>query len=169
MEIKKKKKKGPINEQTSPSRFRSTDIKEDVGVGREGGDKERTTTTDSLLLLTPTHLLSHWPTQLSPHPGVRRGSANSFLVLFHWSILTHSGERIKRRVPRRIRTPPFTAFKGSDEGMEIWKCSSQGSVKEAISIMPMSISYVEENNTSLWCLLHTEQQRLYFCWSLQRG
>ena len=82
-EKKKKKKKGPINEQTSPSRFRSTDIKEDVGVGREGGDKERTTTTDSLLLLTPTHLLSHWPTQLSPHPGVRRGSANSFLVLFH--------------------------------------------------------------------------------------
>lgn len=64
--------------------------------------------------------------------------------------------------------PPFTVFKGNDEGMKIWKCSSQGSVKEAISIMPMSISYVEENNTFLWCFLHTEQQWLYFCWSLQR-
>lgn len=53
------------------------------GGGRgEGGDKEGTTT-DSLSLLTPTHLLSHWPTRLSPHPGVQRGSANSFLVLFH--------------------------------------------------------------------------------------
>lgn len=84
----------------------------------EGGDKGGTTT-DSLSLLTPTHLLSHWPTRLSPHPGVQRGSANSFLVLFHWSILTHSGERIKRRVPRRIRTPPFTAF--SKAAMKAWK------------------------------------------------
>lgn len=55
---------------------------------RTGGEEEREeikggTTTDSLSLLTPTHLLSHWPTQLSPHPGVQRGSANSFLVLFH--------------------------------------------------------------------------------------
>lgn len=116
----------------------------------EGGDKGGTTT-DSLLLLTPTHLLSHWPPRLSSHSGVRRSSANSFLVLFHWSILTHSGERIKRCVPCRIHNPPFTAFKGNDEGMKIWKCSSQGSVKEAISIMPMSISHVEENNIFLWC------------------
>lgn len=127
------------------------------------------TTTESFLLLTSTHLLSHWPTQLSSHSGEQHSSANSFLVLFYWSILTRSGERIKRCVPCRIHTPPpFTVFKGNDEGMKIWKCSSQGSVKEAISIMPMSISYVEENNTFLWCFLHTEQQWLYFFWSLQR-
>ena len=132
----------------SPSRFWSTEIK-----AREEEEREeiKGATTDSRSLLTPTHLLSHWPTQLSSRSGAQRGSANSFLVLFHWSILTHSGERIKRCVPRRIHTPPFTPFKGNDEGMKIWKCSSQGSVKEAISIMPMSISYVEENNTFLWC------------------
>lgn len=58
------------------------------------------------------------------------------------------------QMPRAMQDPYpplFMVFKGSDEGMKIWKCSSQGSVKEAISIMPMSISYVEENNTFLWC------------------
>lgn len=133
----------------SPSRFWSTEIKEKEE--EEKREEIKGTTTDSILLLTPTHLLSHWPTQLSSHPGVQHSSASSFLVLFHWSILTHSGGRIKRRVPCRIHNPPFTAFKGNDEGMKIWKCSSQGSVKEAISIMPMYISHVEGNNIFLWC------------------
>lgn len=52
------------------------EIKRGVGVG--GG-----TTADSLLLLTPTHLLSHWPTQLSSHSGAWPAPANSFLVLLY--------------------------------------------------------------------------------------
>lgn len=51
------------------------EIKRGVGVGG--------TTADSLLLLTPTHLLSHWPTQLSSHSGAWPAPANSFLVLLH--------------------------------------------------------------------------------------
>lgn len=133
----------------SPSQFWSTEIKEKQ---KEEREEIKGTTRDSFLLLTPTYLLSHWPTQLSSHSGVQHNSANSFLVLFHWSVLIHVGERIKRRVPCRIHTPlPLRFSKENDEGMKIWKCSSQGSVKEAISIMPMSISYVEENNTFLWC------------------
>lgn len=60
--------------------FWSTEIK-----AREEEEREeiKGTTTDSFLLLTPTHLLSHWPTQLSSHSGVQHSSANSFLVLFH--------------------------------------------------------------------------------------
>lgn len=86
-----------------------------------------------------------------------------FFILFHWSSLTPSGERIKYHVPYWIHTPPHPPplhplppllWVFSKEMMKPWKyekCSSQGSVKEAISIKPMSISCVEENNTSLWC------------------
>lgn len=80
-------------------------------------------------------------------------AASCCLVLFHWSIWTHGGEHIKCHTPCRIQTlPPCLAFKEKDEGMSTWKCSSQGSVKEAVSIMPMSISYVEKNKPFLWCL-----------------
>lgn len=109
-----------------------------------------------------------YPTVTSPWGTARLCQQLSCLVpLIHFNTQwwTH-------QTPRATQDPHPSLhgfFKGSDEGMKIWKCSSQGSVKEAISIMPMSISYVEENNTFLWCLLHTERQRLYFCWSLQRG
>lgn len=133
----------------SPSPFWSTEIKAREEEEREEikGDNHRFS-----LAVNP-----HPPPVPLAHPAVTSvcgygsGSANGFLVPFHWSIRTHSGGGIKRCVPCRIHTPPCTLFKGNDEGMKIWKCSSQGSVKEAISIMPVSFSCVGENKTFLWC------------------
>lgn len=133
----------------SPSRFWSTEIKEKK---KEEREEIKRTTRDSFLLLTPTYLLSHWPTQLSSHSGYTAQLCQQLsclvpLIHFKTRWWTH-------QTPRAMQDPyppPSTVFKGNDEGMKIWKCSSQGSVKEAISIMPMSISYVEENNTFLWC------------------
>lgn len=87
----------------------------------EGGDKAGVgTTADSLSLLTPAHLLSHWPAQLSPHSGARPAPASSFLCfapLIHWNTQWRA-----HQTPRAVPGPqalPRAAFKGNHEGTEI--------------------------------------------------
>lgn len=111
--------------------------------------------------LGPSHPLSHWPTWLSSQSGPQQRSANSFfylvpLIQFNTQWWTHqiSCAILNPYPPPLPLHPRPLLWVFSKEMMKPWKyekCSSQGSVKEAISIKPMSISCVEENNTSLWC------------------
>lgn len=124
---------------------------------REGGEREEIKGDHRGLSLTvnphPPPVPLAYPTVVSLWGTARLRQQLSCLVpLIHFNTQwwTH-------QTPRATQDPhpplplPSVVFKGNDEGMKIWKCSSQGSVKEAISIMHMSISYVGENNTFLWC------------------
>lgn len=133
----------------SPSRFWSTVIK--AGEEEEGeeikGDHHRfflavNPRPPPVPLAYPT-VISLWGTaQLSQH-------LSCLFPLIHFNTQWWTHQTL--RALQDPYPPPFTVFKRNDEGMKIWKCSSQGSVKEAIFIMPVSISYVEENKTFLWC------------------
>lgn len=80
----------------SPSRFLVNRNQREKKKKR--GREIKGTTTDSPSLLTPTHLLSHWPTQLSSHSGVRRSSSQQLsclvpLIHFNTQWWTHQTPR----------------------------------------------------------------------------
>lgn len=133
--------KRSISQQMSPSWVWSTEIK--ATAEEEEREEMKVNAIDSVVVNPPSHLLSRLPTQLSPQSGSRQLSCLLPLILFN------TGRQMHHTL--RATQDPRPSLRSFQRKRWIWKSSSQGSAKEAISITPMSASHVDKI-TILWCL-----------------